>query len=164
MRKNIFLRCTTQWKNRYLQVEKGNVHIVIAMDSYRRHFYDHSTCGVRLFVTDAGVLTFAKGIPVDMFGKVMMRYPVEDDFARTMRASWVQDPGDPSYGHDLSMEYKRGWFSVFSPSLAAESLPLCHHRGHQDPPDGHSQRPAPALVVQLRHPTKQPDDGTCPEK
>jgi hypothetical protein len=122
-------------ENLYMQCEKGNVRVLMSITQwwnlFGTHYYDRPRCGVRVFVAGSGVLLFANVnpyiaavLPIGVLAKVMMRYPVNDASARTMRASGVRDPDDPMCGSDRTMQAcRRGWFSIFSRPLADESLP-----------------------------------------
>jgi hypothetical protein len=95
------------------------------------YYYNRPSCGLRVFVAGSGALLFANAnpyiatvIPIDVITKVMMRYPVSDAFARTMRASGVRDSDDPMCGSERTTQAcRRGWFSVFARPLADQSLP-----------------------------------------
>jgi hypothetical protein len=51
----------------------------------------------------------------------MMHHPVDDHFAKQMRATGVQDPEE--YGRNLETQYKIGLFDVWPPTLGNGCLP-----------------------------------------
>jgi hypothetical protein len=114
-------------ENLYLQRERGNVHIIIAMDVWREHlskqFYYHKETGVRAFITGAGAVLFANVdphiatvIPVRVLRGIVMNYPIGDHFAGQMRAAGVQDP--EAYVQNLETQYKTRWINMFSDSCS----------------------------------------------
>jgi hypothetical protein len=91
-------------------------------------FYYHTETGVRAFVTGVGAVLFtnvdpyiATVIPVTVIRRIVMRYPVDDRFARQTRAARVRD--SETYGLDLETRCETGWCNMFFPTLGAECSP-----------------------------------------
>jgi hypothetical protein len=91
-------------------------------------FYFRKHTGVRAFVAGGGAVLFASidphiatVIPCRVFRGIMMHHPVDDHFARQMRAAGVQDP--EACGQNLETQYKTGWFNMWPPTLGAGCLP-----------------------------------------
>jgi hypothetical protein len=115
---------TDKCENLYLQRERGDVRIIIAVGVWWEHLgiqiYYHKGAGVSAFIAGVGAVLcanvdayIATVIPVRVFRGLMMHYPIDGHFSRRMSAAGVQDL--EAYGQNLETQYKtESWSRVFT--------------------------------------------------
>jgi hypothetical protein len=123
-------------ENKFVQRAEGLTHVIIVVDMVvdircpcRPRVRGETGCyRCRSFTYFANANAhIATVLHASVFEKVMMRQAIDDRFAQAMRESGVRDSADPMCGSgSTTLAHRRNCFNIWSPLLAASSLPLAN--------------------------------------